>query len=122
MPIFIISLILFPKKGIKPIGKFYWWSLGKFSSPPYRVVLKVDAVGEKDEKVKRVKTFFYNEDGYMFTAIPIVACLLQYLDGSIKKPGLWTMGNIVEPDRLVMDMERMGVKVWSEESEEKENK
>jgi saccharopine dehydrogenase (NAD+, L-lysine-forming) len=84
--------------------------------------LKIDAIGKKNGKLKRVETFFYHEDGYMFTAIPVVACLLQYFDGSIKKPGLWTMGNIVEPNRLVMDMERMGVKVWSEEREEKENK
>jgi saccharopine dehydrogenase (NAD+, L-lysine-forming) len=122
MPIFIILLFLFPNKGIKLAGKLFWWTMGRFSSPPYGVILKIDAIGKKNGKLKRVETFFYHEDGYMFTAIPVVACLLQYLDGSIKKPGLLTMGNIVEPNRLVMDMERMGVKVWSEEREEKENK
>jgi saccharopine dehydrogenase (NAD+, L-lysine-forming) len=40
-----------------------------------------------------------------------VACLLQYLEGSIARPGLWLMGQAVDPVRLVEDMERMGVEV-----------
>jgi saccharopine dehydrogenase (NAD+, L-lysine-forming) len=47
----------------------------------------------------------------MFTAIPVVACLLQVLDDSARKPGLWTQAHIVEPARLVRDMQRMGVEV-----------
>jgi len=49
-------------------------------------------------------------DGYELTAIPVVATLLQYLDGSARKPGLWMMGHLVKPIRLMMDMEKMGVK------------
>lgn len=30
----------------------------------------------------------YHMDGYMLAAIPAAVCLLQYLDGSIKKPGI----------------------------------
>ena len=52
-----------------------------------------------------------SENGYAFTAIPAAACLLQYLDGSIRKPGLWLQGIVVEPDRLMVDMERMGIQV-----------
>jgi saccharopine dehydrogenase (NAD+, L-lysine-forming) len=40
-----------------------------------------------------------------------VACLLQYLDGSIRKPGLWLQANLVEPNRLLKDLERLGVAV-----------
>jgi hypothetical protein len=50
-------------------------------------------------------------DGYQFTAIPVAACLLQYLDGSIRKPGLWTQANLVDPARFFRDVERMGVAV-----------
>ena len=53
----------------------------------------------------------FHKDAYMFTAIPVTACLLQYIDGSIRKPGLWTQANIVEPNRLIKDMERMGVQI-----------
>ena len=53
----------------------------------------------------------YHHDAYMFTAIPVAACLLQYLDGLIRKAGLWTQANIVEPNRFMKDMERMGVHI-----------
>ena len=54
-----------------------------------------------------------------FTAIPVVACLLQYLDGSIRKPGLWLQANIVEPNRFMEDMKRMGIDVWESIPSEK---
>ena len=37
--------------------------------------------------------------------------LLQYLEGSAKRPGLWMMGHLAEPVRLMIDMEKMGIKV-----------
>jgi saccharopine dehydrogenase (NAD+, L-lysine-forming) len=48
-------------------------------------------------------------DGYEFTGIAVVACLKQYLDGLIAHPGLWLMGQTVEPARLFADLKHMGV-------------
>jgi hypothetical protein len=48
------------------------------------------------------------------TAIPVVAFVEQYLDGSARKPGLWMMGHIVEPVRLMKDMEAMGANIETE--------
>lgn len=56
-----------------------------------------------------------HEDGYMLTAIPVAATLLQYLDGSIARPGLWTQANLVEPVRLMRDMQMMGVQIQERE-------
>ncbi|MBL7075437.1 hypothetical protein ISS37_09400 [candidate division KSB1 bacterium] len=73
--------------------------------------MKLEADGKKDGKQKEMTVQLYHEDGYWFTAIPVVACLLQYLDGSIRKPGLWRMGQICDPQRLFRDMERLGIRI-----------
>jgi hypothetical protein len=110
-PLAAILLKLFPKRATKPTTKLMSWGLKTFSRPPYGTVLKVESAGIKEGKPITKDVALYHEDGYMFTAIPVVACLLQYLDESIKKPGLWTQANIVEPNRLMKDMERMGVDI-----------
>jgi len=52
-----------------------------------------------------------HHSAYDFTVIPVIATLKQYIDGSIRKPGLWMMGHIVDPDRLLDDMRQMGVSI-----------
>jgi saccharopine dehydrogenase (NAD+, L-lysine-forming) len=74
-------------------------------------MLKVEARGQHVGEPKSINLTVFHPDGYMFTAIPVVACLLQYLDGSIRKPGLWFQANVVDPDRLMADMENMGVEI-----------
>lgn len=108
MPITWAWLKIVPK-AIRPIGKFLWWGMRTFHKPPYRVELQVQATGFKSERQVKVKTSVAHLDGYELTAIPVVATLLQYLDGSARKPGLWMMGHLVDPTRLMKDMEKMGV-------------
>jgi saccharopine dehydrogenase (NAD+, L-lysine-forming) len=111
LPLATIGLKLWPQRALKPMGKLMKWGVNTFSKPPYGTLLRVEASGKVDNKIKAMAVTIYHRDGYLFTAIPVVACLLQYLDGSIKKPGLWTQANIIEPDRLMKDMERMGIEV-----------
>jgi hypothetical protein len=73
--------------------------------------LKVEAIGEKDDQTKTMHVIISHADGYLFTAIPIAACLLQYLDGLITRPGLWMQALIVEPNQFMQDMQRMGIGV-----------
>lgn len=110
-PLAAMLLKLFPRRAAKPTTQLMSWGLKTFSKPPYGTLLKVESAGIKDGKPKTKDVTLYHDDGYMFTAIPVVACLLQYLDGSIKKPGFWTQANIVEPNRMMKDMERMGVDI-----------
>lgn len=104
------GLKLFPK-AVKPLGKLMWWGMRTFPKPPYGVTLQAEVRGARDDGPATAKASIFHPDGYILTAIPVVACLLQYLDGSARQPGLWMMGEIAEPLRLVRDMESMGVKV-----------
>ena len=52
-----------------------------------------------------------HDDAYVLTAVPAVACLLQYLNGSIQQPGLWFQANVVEPIQFFKDIERLGVSI-----------
>lgn len=61
----------------------------------------------------------YHRSGYEFTAIPVMACLLQWLDGSVRRPGLHLMAHCVEPTRMLADMERMGMEIAVVSREEK---
>ncbi len=116
-PLAWILLKLFPRKGVSPASALLGWGLRTFSKPPYGTLLKVDARGVQADLTKRLEMSVYHSDGYLLTAIPVAACLLQYLDGGIRKPGLWYQALLVEPDRLISDLRRMGVEVRLQDQE-----
>lgn len=107
-PLAMLGLKIAPKRAIRPMGRLIWWGMQHIPKPPYLVLLKIQATGEKDGQRLIFEASVSHTDGYELTAIPVVACLLQYLDGSARRPGLWYMGHMVEPVRLFQDMQRMG--------------
>jgi hypothetical protein len=112
---FIFPLIMILKVtkglGIKIFGNLLFWGINKLSSPEEGVVFILDAEGNKKKQERKVRIIAQHEDGYFFTAVPVVACLKQYLEGKLKKPGLWLMGNLVDADRLIKDMVKMGITI-----------
>lgn len=113
-PLVMAGLKIAPRRGVRPLGKLMWWGMQTFPKPPYLVVLKVEASGEQGGKPARFEAAVSHPDGYALTAIPVVACLQQLLDGSARRPGVWMMGHLVEPVRLFADMAQMGVTITSE--------
>ena len=112
-PIVMLGLKIAPKRLIKPMGKLMWWGM-KQAPPPYVVMIAVEAAGIKDGRKTSTFASVSHPDGYELTAIPVVAYLKQYLDGSGRLPGLHMMGQIAEPLRLFADMEMMGAEVRME--------
>jgi saccharopine dehydrogenase-like NADP-dependent oxidoreductase len=110
MPVAFVMLKVMPYAK-RTIGRFVWWGMMKFRKPPFRTELIVQASGIHAGQPTRFEAAVSHSDAYELTAIPVVAALLQYLDGSARKPGLWMMGHLAEPTRLMTDMKRMGVKL-----------
>jgi saccharopine dehydrogenase (NAD+, L-lysine-forming) len=70
--------------------------------------------GEKAGKPLTSVVKVSHPDGYELTAIPVAACLLQYLAERKPRPGVWMMGEYCDPVRLFKDMETMGVQITGE--------
>ena len=68
-----------------------------------------DITQKENNQVKHMQIELSHEDGYHFTAIPVVACLLQYFNE--RKTGLWFQAEYVEPQKFIDDLIRMGIKI-----------
>lgn len=110
-PLILVGLKLFPQKGATPLANLMFWGLKTFSRPPYGTLLKLEARGVKHGAPHAAEMTIAHPDGYMLTAIPAAACLLQVLEGGVRQPGLWLQAHIVEPRRFFGDMQRMGAAI-----------
>lgn len=114
----VLPLILVAQKikkgwAARPLSKLFTWGVNTFSSAEQGVVFLNEATGIKDGLKITVRIIAKHEDAYLLTAIPVVACLKQYLDGKLP-PGLWMMGHVVDDKLIFHEMEEMGVKIRTE--------
>ena len=94
--------------GRRFLARLFVFGINRFSGGARGVEFVLEAEGEKGRKRKKLRILAEHDDAYAFTAIPVVACIRQYLKGAIA-PGLSMMGLAVEPDALMRDLEAMGV-------------
>jgi saccharopine dehydrogenase (NAD+, L-lysine-forming) len=116
IPLASLVLSISPKKSIRKLASIMGWGLIKFSKPPFGTKLKLEASGMYNGRVKNIQITLSHQDGYIFTAIPVVSSLLQYLKGNLAKSGLWMQAHIVDPNQMITDMERLGIKIEIKES------
>jgi len=91
------------------IAKLLVFGLNHFSKDNRGIEFVLEAGGVKSGAQKKFRILAEHDDAYEFTAISVIACVRQYLDGCIG-PGLWMMGHSINPDRIIRDMKEMGIK------------
>jgi len=110
VPLAFILLAIAPNRSRKLLARLVEWGLKHTTRPPYGAVLQMKAQGTGHSLAMTI----FHEDSYLLTAAPAVACLLQYLDRSLRKPGLWRQATLVEPIRFFEDLARFGVQIKQE--------
>lgn len=111
LPLGIGLLLAAPRRGPRRVSRMMLWGLKRFGRPPYGTLLKLEAVGDRDGAKRELAVVVYHPDGYVLTAAPMVASLLQVLDGTARRPGLHFQAALVEPERMLDDLRRMGIEV-----------
>ena len=106
-----VALKVLGARAVRPVGRTIRWGLRRFSRPPWGAVILVEAGGWKKGRLVGVRGVVSHRDAYDLTAVPAAATILQYLDGSVRRPGLWLQGLVVDPRRFMADLERLGATV-----------
>jgi len=128
VPLGLVVMKLAPRAMGRPYARLFAVALRRFARPPFGVVWQLEAEGVAAGETaggeatrSRVSSGtrlhaglrLRHEDGYWLTAATAAACLLQYLDGSLRTPGLHLQALAVAPGRLLRDLQRMGVVIDS---------
>jgi saccharopine dehydrogenase (NAD+, L-lysine-forming) len=103
----MLGLKLAPRTGIRPLGRLMWLTMTRLSSPPHGVILQLECSGQGPRASSRLLLRLAHLDAYEFTAIPVVAFLLQYR--AVRSAGVQLMGHLCDPSRLLADMRDMGI-------------
>ncbi len=81
-----------------------------------KVELVLVANGSKKGKPGKITLRLKSDDSFELTAFALLALLDQYFDGSISRPGLYLMGQVIDAHRLFEDLKNRGISLQTEES------
>jgi hypothetical protein len=113
MPLILVTQKIKGGSGTRLLSSLLVWGVNTFSSPREGVTLVNEATGSKNGERTAVRVVVEHDDAYLLTAAPVVACLKQYLEGSLPT-GLSMMGHVVDDKRLLRDMTVMGARLRTE--------
>ncbi|MCG8307722.1 MAG: hypothetical protein MI975_10065 [Cytophagales bacterium] len=105
-----------PKWGVKKGANLLYKAANNNVNPLYITLLKATGLGYRDNEKKQISISLSHADGYVATAIPVVALVLQLLDGSIKQPGVFTMGEVVAIPQFEKNLVELGLNLEVKES------
>lgn len=111
LPAGMLLLKLFPRAAQRLVARWMYGGLRRFSKPPYATSLLLEAGGTTRTQRRTLRLQVSHNDAYVLTAVPVVACVQQLLDGSRRQPGLWLQGELVEPSRFMHDLVHLGLRV-----------
>lgn len=114
-PVVMLGLKIAPRRLLSPMTRLMFWSMCRFARPPFGTLLRLEASGIAAGRLQTMMMNLSHEDGYALTAIPVAACVRQWLAGA-RRPGLWYQAQFVEPEPFLRDMAHMGVRINMEES------
>ena len=97
--------------GKKLSAKLMHWGVKRFFKGSPGVEFKLLANGTKNGQKVNYSLTAYSHDPYDFSSYAIIACLNQYLDHTIHRPGLYLMGHVVDERRVIEDLKNMGVQI-----------
>jgi saccharopine dehydrogenase (NAD+, L-lysine-forming) len=105
------ALLLVRAGSVRPLSRLLCWSTRTFGRPPFGVVVQLHARGWRAGEPVHLALAMQHADGYALTAIPAVSMIEQLLDGTGRRPGIHLMGRLADPERLLADVQAMGVRV-----------
>jgi saccharopine dehydrogenase (NAD+, L-lysine-forming) len=107
MPACLVALRILPSQRPR-VGKAFLWALRQWTPRGSWAVLQLEAAA--GTPYRQVVIRVSHPDPYALTAIPVVACVEQLLDGP-RRPGVWTQASFVEPALFLRRLESLGVDV-----------
>lgn len=114
MPVMLLAGKVAPRLTRKPLAYLLHWATRCCAHPPYGAVLKLEACGRNGDRREQMRLQLYHHDPYALTAVGTAVCVLQYLEGLARRPGLWLAGHICEPTRAIPQMQTLGVQCQQE--------
>ena len=113
MPAMMVALRAFPRLALGPAARLFGFALDTFATHRRdpRLIVDLDARGEKAGKPLALRLRLVGADAYLFTGLPVVAMVEQMLAGEGPAPGLSLQGLVVDPARVLAKLAASGTKV-----------
>jgi len=111
IPIIWAMMKISPEVFVGPMAKFLRWGLKWPGSAPEGCILTLVANGVRNGEEAQLQIRVSHQDGYVLTAAPVVACIYQYLQENIRKPGVHFQAHLVNPESFLDKLKKLGIQI-----------